>query len=99
MPQQAVSQGKVNMEILKVSAGSPPNMVAGAITNVMRKAGEVEVQTIGAGATNQAVKAIAIARGYLAPVGINLACSPLFGKVEVDEEEKTAIRFICFDCG
>ena len=51
------------MEILKVSAGSPPNMVAGAIANVMRKAGEVEVQTIGAGATNQAVKAIAIARG------------------------------------
>lgn len=86
------------MEVLKVSANSAPNLSAGAIANVMRRDGEVEIQTIGAGATNQAVKAIAIARGYLAPVGINLACSPLFGKVELDGVEKTAIRFICFDC-
>ncbi|MBQ5310846.1 MAG: stage V sporulation protein S [Oscillospiraceae bacterium] len=87
------------MEILKVSANSAPNMVAGAIASVMRSDGKVEVQTVGAGATNQAVKAIAVARGYLAPVGINLACSPVFGKIEINGEERTAIRFICFDIG
>ncbi|MBP0954292.1 MAG: stage V sporulation protein S [Oscillospiraceae bacterium] len=87
------------MEVLKVSSGSAPNMVAGAIANVMRRDGKVELQTIGAGATNQAVKAIAIARGYLIPVGINLTCTPLFGKTETDGTERTHIRFICFDCG
>ncbi|MBR4224297.1 MAG: stage V sporulation protein S [Oscillospiraceae bacterium] len=86
------------MEVLKVSANSSPHMVAGAIASVMRNDGKVEIQTLGAGATNQAVKAIAVARGYLAPVGINIVCSPLFGKIEINGEERTVIRFICFDC-
>ena len=59
------------MEILKVSSKSVPNSVAGAIAGVIREKGAVEVQAVGAGASNQAVKAVAIARGYLAPVGID----------------------------
>ena len=59
------------MEVLKVSARSVPNSVAGAISGVIREKGAVEVQAVGAGAANQAVKAVAIARGYLAPSGID----------------------------
>ena len=66
------------MEVLKVSAKSVPNSVAGAIAGVIRESGSVEVQAVGAGATNQAVKAIAIARGYLAPAGMDLVCVPTF---------------------
>jgi stage V sporulation protein S len=55
----------------------------------------VEVQAVGAGATNQAVKAIAIARGYLAPVGIDLICVPAFANVSIDGEDRTAIKLIC----
>ena len=65
------------MEILKVSAKSSPNAVAGAIAGVIRETGEVEVQAVGAGAANQAIKAVAIARGYLAPAGIDLVCATL----------------------
>ncbi|MEG0615050.1 MAG: stage V sporulation protein S, partial [Oscillospiraceae bacterium] len=64
------------MEILKVSSHSTPNSVAGAIASVMKEFGSVEVQAVGAGATNQAVKAVAIARGYLAPIGLDLICIP-----------------------
>ena len=66
------------MEILKVSSRSAPNSVAGAISGVIRESGAVEIQAVGAGATNQAVKSIAIARGYLAPLGIDLICIPAF---------------------
>lgn len=83
------------MEVLKVSSHSVPNSVAGAIAGVVRDNGNVEVQAVGAGATNQAVKAIAIARGYLAPVGINLICIPAFANVTIDNEERTAIKLIC----
>ena len=69
------------MEVLRVSANSSPSSVAGAIASVMRTSGEVEVQAVGAGAVNQAVKSIAIARGYLAPVGIDLVSIPAFGSV------------------
>ncbi len=82
------------MEVLKVSAKSVPNSVAGAIAGVVRESGSVEVQAIGAGATNQAVKAIAIARGYLAPAGMDLVCVPTFGNIVVNNEERTAIRLI-----
>jgi len=81
------------MEVLKVSAKSNPKSVAGAIAAVIRNGGGVELQSMGAGAVNQAVKAIAIARGYLAPNGINLVMYPAFTKVEVDGEERTAIKF------
>jgi stage V sporulation protein S len=82
------------MEILKVSAKSIPNSVAGAIAGVIREQGEVEIQAIGAGAANQSVKSIAIARGYLAPAGIDLICVPAFVNVVIDDEEKTAVKFI-----
>ena len=82
------------MEILKVSARSSPNSVAGAIAGVIREAGEVEVQAVGAGAANQAIKAIAIARGYLAPAGIDLVCAPSFANIVIGDDERTAIRLI-----
>lgn len=82
------------MEILKVSARSIPNSVAGAIAGVIREKGAVEVQAVGAGASNQAVKAVAIARGYLAPAGIDLICIPAFANVEIDGEERTAMKLI-----
>ena len=83
------------MEILKVSSRSVPNSVAGAIAAVVRESGSVEVQAVGAGAANQAVKSIAIARGYLAPAGIDLICTPAFGQVMINDDERTAMRFIC----
>lgn len=83
------------MEILKVSSRSVPNSVAGAIAGAVRESGSVEVQAVGAGAINQAVKSIAIARGYLAPSGIDLICVPAFGQVMINEDERTALRFIC----
>ena len=82
------------MEVLKVSAKSVPNSVAGAIAGVIRESGSVEVQAVGAGATNQAVKAIAIARVYLAPAGMDLVCVPTFGNIVINDEERTAIRLI-----
>lgn len=82
------------MEILKVSAKSNPNSVAGALANVIRDQGSAEIQVIGAGALNQAVKAIAIARGYVAPTGINLVCIPAFTDINIDGEERTAIKLI-----
>ena len=82
------------MEVLKFSAKTVPNSVAGAIAGVVRESGSVEVQAIGAGATNQAVKAIAIARGYLAPAGMDLVCVPTFGNIVINNEERTAIRLI-----
>ncbi|AER67171.1 Stage V sporulation protein S [Thermovirga lienii DSM 17291] len=81
------------MEVLKVSANSQPKSVAGAIAAVLREKGAVEVQAVGAGAVNQSVKSIAIARGYVAPNGIDLICIPAFAKIEIDGEERTAIKF------
>jgi len=81
-------------EILKVSAQSKPSAVAGAIAGVMRQKGRAEVQAIGAGAVNQAVKAIAIARGYLAPSGLDVVCIPSFTDVIINSEERTAIRLL-----
>lgn len=81
------------MEVLKVSAHSQPKSVAGAIAAVLREKGAVEVQAVGAGAVNQSVKSIAIARGYVAPNGIDLICIPAFSKIIIDDEERTAIKF------
>jgi stage V sporulation protein S len=80
------------MEVLKVSSRSNPNSVAGALAGVVRQMGSVEVQVIGAGALNQAIKAVAIARGYVAPSGIDLVCIPTFADVEIQGEGRTAIR-------
>ncbi|MGI8848366.1 MAG: stage V sporulation protein S [Candidatus Dormibacteria bacterium] len=82
------------MEILKVSAGSKPVAVAGAIAGVIRSQQRVEVQAIGAGAINQAVKAIAISRGYVAPGGMDLVCTPSFIDISIDGEERTGIRLL-----
>ena len=82
------------MEILKVSSKSNPNSVAGAIANVFREKGSVEIQSVGAGALNQAIKAIAIARGFIAPMGINLVCIPAFQDIVIGNEERTAIKII-----
>lgn len=82
------------METLKVSSKSNPNSVAGALANVMRERGTVEMQAIGAGALNQAIKAIAIARGFVAPSGKNLICIPAFTDIIIDGEERTAIKLI-----
>ncbi|HKX16711.1 MAG TPA: stage V sporulation protein S [bacterium] len=81
-------------EVLRVSADSKPKAVAGALAAVLRERGAVEIQAVGAGAVNQAVKAIAITRGFVAPNGIDLIAIPAFTKVEIDGEERTAIRFL-----
>lgn len=82
------------MDTLKVSAKSSPVSVAGAIAGIIRDKGIVEVQGIGRGAVNQALKSIAVARGYLAPAGIDLICSPAFTTVEIEGESKTAMKLL-----
>ncbi|WP_315166649.1 stage V sporulation protein S [Metaclostridioides mangenotii] len=80
------------MEILKVSTKSNPNSLAGALASVIRRDGVAEVQAIGAGALNQSIKAVAIARGFLAPSGVDLVCIPAFTEIEIDGNKKTAIK-------
>ncbi len=82
------------MDILKVSTKSKPNSVAGALANAFRESDHVELQAIGAGALNQAIKAIAIARGYVAPTGKDLVCVPAFSDIVIEGEERTAIKLI-----
>jgi stage V sporulation protein S len=91
---QMVAQLIESGEVLKVSARSRPSAVAGAIAGVVREAGRAEVQAIGAGATNQAVKAVAIARDYLRETGINAVCLPEFIDVTIDNEDRTAIKLV-----
>lgn len=80
-------------DLIKVSAKSRSTAVAGAIAGVIRQYGFAEVQAIGAGAVNQAVKALAIARGYLERDAIDIVCSPFFTEVIIDGNERTAVRF------
>ncbi len=80
------------MEIFKVSARSRSTSVAGAIAGVIREGSVAEVQAIGAGAVNQAIKAIAIARGYLAKDGIAVVCVPSFVEVDIEGQERTAVK-------
>ena len=82
------------MDIIKVSAHSRSTSVAGAIAGVVRESGRAEVQAIGAGAVNQAVKAAAIARSYLAQDGIEIICLPEFAEITIDEQERTAVKLI-----
>lgn len=81
------------METLRVSAGSRPNAVAGAIAALLRQEGAVEVQAIGPHAVNQAVKALAIARAYLEGDELDLRTAPGFVKLSLHDEERTAVRF------
>jgi stage V sporulation protein S len=87
------SYDAANPEIIKVSARSRSTAVAGAIAGVIRQHERAEVQAIGAGAVNQAVKALAIARGYLERDAIELVCTPYFTEVDIDGSERTAVRF------
>lgn len=82
------------MDVIKVSTGSRSTSVAGAIAGVVREQNRAEVQAIGAGAVNQMIKAVAIARGYLALDGIDVVCIPAFSEVSIDGKERTAIRVV-----
>jgi stage V sporulation protein S len=86
--------GGLVMDVLKVSAKSNPGSVAGALAGVLREHGRAELQAIGAGALNQAIKAVAIARGYVAPSGLDLVCIPAFIDIEVAGETRTAIKLL-----
>jgi stage V sporulation protein S len=81
------------MEMLKVSSHSRSTSVAGAIAGVIRSGSQADVQAIGAGAVNQAIKAVAIARGYLQQDGIDIVCVPVFVEIEIDGKERTAVKF------
>lgn len=93
-PSAGPRPGRSAIEVLKVSATSKPVAVAGAIAGVVRTQSRVEVQAIGAGAINQAVKAIAISRGYVAAGGFDLVCIPSFIDISIDGEERTGIRLL-----
>src|SRR3954462_9824887 len=82
------------VEVLKVSSKSNPNSCAGALAGVLRQQGAVEVQVVGAGALNQAIKAVAIARGFVADSGLDVGCVPTFADIEIDGESRTAIRLL-----
>jgi stage V sporulation protein S len=82
------------MDTIKVSANSRTAAVAGAIAGVIREHRHAEVQAIGAGAVNQAVKALALATGYLKNDGINVICVPQFADVTIADKIRTAIRFV-----
>ncbi|EKQ53933.1 MULTISPECIES: stage V sporulation protein S [unclassified Clostridium] len=82
------------MEVLKVSTKSNPNSVAGALAAIIKEKNVAEIQAVGAGAINQAVKAIAIARGFVAPSGKDIVCVPAFTDIQIDGEERTAIKLI-----
>ena len=89
---QTAEKGGVAVTLLKVGSKSDPNKVAGAVAGTIREENRCEMQAIGAGALNQAIKALAIARGFLAPSGIDLICYPAFVDVIIDGNERTAIK-------
>ena len=82
------------MALLKVSSRSNPNAVAGAFAGVVREQGRVEVQVVGAGALNQAIKAVAIARSMLSTQGVDLVCIPTFAEIEIDGQPRTAMQLV-----
>ena len=84
------------MDVIRVAASSRSTAVAGAIAGVMREQEQVDVQAIGAGAVNQAIKAVTIARGYLELDGIDIVCVPSFVEVVIDDQERTAVR-LCIE--
>lgn len=82
------------MDIIKVSSKSTPQKIAGAIDSIFRESDALEVQAVGAGALNQAIKGVTIARGFVAPSGKNLVITPAFSDVLIGGEERTAIKLI-----
>lgn len=79
---------------LITSSKTNPNKLAGAIAENLKNTNTVEIQSVGAGSLNQSIKAIAIARGYLAPMGKDLVCVPTFSNVMIEGESRTAIKLI-----
>lgn len=82
------------MEVLKVSSNSNPNSIAGAIAGQIKDCNKSELRTVGAGAINQAMKAIIIAKGFLAPIGIDIVCIPAFTEIETDGNTITGIKLV-----
>jgi len=82
------------MDVIKVSANSRTSAVAGAIAGVIRDHKHAEVQAIGAGAVNQAIKALVLATGYLKNDGIEIACVPEFVEIQIDDKVRTAIKLV-----
>ena len=83
-----------NNFLLKVSSESNPNSIAGALVAMIKENKKAEMQAIGAGALNQAIKAVAISRGFIAPSGIDLICVPAFVEIELNGEKRTGIKLI-----
>ena len=84
------------MEFLKVSSKSSPASVAGVIAGMVKDGAPVTIQCVGAGAVNQAIKAVAIARGFLIPTGFDISCAPIFSDIVINGESRTAIRLSVF---
>lgn len=84
------------MDYLKISSKSSPASIAGAIAGMVKDGVPVNMQCIGAGAVNQATKAIAIARGFLIPIGIDISCAPTFADIEIGGKSRTAIRIAIY---
>lgn len=82
------------MEKLKVGSGTKPNLAAGAIAGIIRRDKKLEIQAIGAGAVNQSIKAVAIARGYVAASGLDIICRPAFIDINTGDKDTTAIKII-----
>lgn len=80
--------------VVKVSSRSNPNLVAGAVAALLRESGRAEVLVVGAGALNQAIKAVVVTRGYLADEGMDVCCQPAFAEVDIDGEARTGIRLL-----
>ncbi|MFN8671352.1 MAG: stage V sporulation protein S [Candidatus Sericytochromatia bacterium] len=93
-PNNTPNKKEESVQLLQVASNSNPSSVAGAIAGMIREKGVCELQAIGAGAVNQSVKSIAIARGYMAPSGVDLACVPAFVDVKINNEDRTAIKFV-----
>ena len=84
------------MDYLKVSSKSSPASVAGAIAGMVKDGVPVNIQSVGAGAVNQAIKAVAIARGFLIPAGYDISCAPTFSDIDIDGQIRTAIRIAVY---
>ena len=82
------------MDVLRISTKSNPNSVAGAIAGLIKEKGKAEMQAIGAGALNQAIKAVAIARGFVAPSGVDLICIPAFTEIKIEDDDRTGIKLL-----
>ncbi|ERI03872.1 stage V sporulation protein S [Atopobium sp. oral taxon 810] len=84
------------MEFLKVSSKSSPASVAGAIAGMVKDGVPCQMQAVGAGAVNQAIKAVAIARGFLIPTGTDISCAPTFADIEIGGQSRTAVRIAIY---